>query len=455
MTAIEVLSGAKQGGMMRTTRRLIILGFAAIGGLGMVAGFAAEIPTAKAEREGMSSQRLERVAAMNDRYTSEGKIAGTLTAVVRNGKIVLQSASGMKGANDPRPIEMDDLFRIYSMTKPITAAAAMQLYEAGKFQLTDPVSKFVPELKNLTVMKEGRVVPVQREMTMQQLLNHTAGLSYGFDPNNPVDQAYGAADLWGSIDLDDFAARLGKLPLMFEPGEQWHYSVAVDVTGLVVQRLSGQDFDDYLKEHIFDPLDMKDTFFQVPEGKLDRFLPNHVLDPQTGRAVAMPSDQALPGGVSASCSAMCDYTDVTLYSGGGGLVSTLRDYVRFAEAMRDGELDGAQILSPKTIKFMRANHLPAAISSGGGSGEQPILGGASLGGFGFGLGFGVVTDTSANGVIGSAGQYYWGGAAGTVFWIDPVENLVVVSMMQLMGGWPSYRPDLRVATYQSLLDSYE
>lgn len=439
--------------MIRTMKRSITLGLAAIGMLGLVSAIAAEIPTAKAEREGMSSTRLARVAEMNDRYTSEGKIAGTLTAVVRNGKIVHQSASGVKGANDPRAIEMNDLFRIYSMTKPITATAAMQLYEAGKFQLTDPVSKFVPELKNLTVMKEGRIVPAQREMTMQQLLSHTAGLSYGFDPNDPVDQAYGTADLWGSIDLDDFAARLAKLPLMFEPGERWHYSVAVDVTGLVVQRVSGQDFDDYLKEHIFDPLDMKDTFFQVPEDKLDRFLPNHALDPETGRAVAMPGDQTLPG--VASCSAMCDYTDVTLYSGGGGLVSTLRDYVRFAEAMRDGELDGVQILSPKTVNFMRANHLPAAISNGGGSGEQPNLVGAPLGGFGFGLGFGVVTDTPANGIIGSAGQYYWGGAAGTVFWIDPVENVVVVSMMQLMGGWPSYRPDLRVATYQSLLESYE
>ncbi|NKB99076.1 MAG: serine hydrolase [Pseudomonadales bacterium] len=416
---------------------------------------AQELPTAKPEREGMSSERLERVAAMNDRYTETGKIAGTLTAVLRNGKVVHASASGNKSATDDHPIEMDDLFRIYSMSKPITAVAAMQLYEQGKFQLTDPVSKFIPELKDLKVMKNGKMVPAQKQMTMQQLLNHTAGLSYGFDPNDPVDQAYQKADIWGAKDLDDFITKVAALPLKFEPGEQWHYSIAVDVTGLVVQRLSGQSFDEYLQEHIFDPLDMKDTFFEVPENKTDRFLPNHFLNPQNGQAVVMDPNQE--GGIPGfeNCGAMCDYENVTLYAGGGGLVSTLRDYVRFAEAMRDGELDGVRILSPKTVNYMSANHLPSAIASSGGSGEQPNLGGDSLGGFGFGLGFGIVTDTAANGSMGSAGQYFWGGAAGTVFWIDPIENIVVVSMMQLMGGWPSYRPDLRVATYQSLLETYE
>ena len=415
---------------------------------------AQEIPQIKPEREGMSSPRLDRVAAMNDRYTETGKIAGTLTAIVRNGKMVHVSASGTKSTTDDRPIEMDDLFRIYSMSKPITAVAAMQLYEQGKFQMTDPVAKFIPELKNLQVLKNGKLVPAQKQMTMQQLLSHTAGLSYGFDRNDPVDQAYAQADIWASKDLDEFITKVAALPLKFEPGEQWHYSIAVDVTGLVVQRLSGQSFDAYLKENIFDPLDMKDTFFEVPLDKVDRFLPNHFLNPQNGQAVVITPGQEgiLPG--FQSCSAMCNYNNVSLFSGGGGLVSTLRDYVRFAEAMRDGELNGVRLLSPKTVNYMRANHLPSAIVSSGGSGEQPNLNGDSMGGFGFGLGFGIITDTAANGAMGSAGQYFWGGAAGTVFWIDPVENIVVVSMMQLMGGWPSYRPDLRVATYQSLLETY-
>ncbi|MDA1073132.1 MAG: serine hydrolase [Proteobacteria bacterium] len=417
---------------------------------------ASEMPTVKPEKVGMSSERIQQVERMNQRYIDEGKIVGLVTAVARDGKIVYFNSAGNKGSEDPRPLAEDDLFRIYSMTKPITAVAAMQLYEQGKFQLTDPVSKFVPELANLTVMKDGVRTPAKTQMTMQQLLSHTAGFSYGFDANNPVDKLYIEADLWGSADLDDFASRLGQLPLMFEPGERWHYSVAVDVTGLVVQRLSGQRFDEYLSEHIFQPLGMVDTFFAVPDVKQSRFLPNHFLDPETKkpRSVAPQGSTEAGAEIFANCRAMCDYNDVTLFSGGGGLVSTAIDYLRFAEAMRNGgELDGARILSPKTVAYMATNHLPASVS-GGGSGEQPTLVDQPLTGFGFGLGFGLVTDTAASGVMGSVGEYYWGGAAGTVFWIDPVEQIVVVSMMQLMGGWPSYRPDLRVATYQALLRTY-
>lgn len=418
---------------------------------------AKEIPNTKAERVGMSSERLKLIETMNQRYVDDGKIVGLLTAVARDGRIVHTSAVGNKGLEDSRPLEMDDLFRIYSMTKPITAVAIMKLYEQGKFHLTDPVSKFVPEFKNLTILVDGEAVPVTTPMTMQHLLTHTAGLSYGFDPSDPVDKLYNEAQLWHAKDLDDFAARLGKLPLKFQPGERWHYSVAVDVTGLIVQRLSGLSFDTYLQENLFDPLDMKDTFFSVPADKIDRFLPNHTLDPKTGkpRSFSAQGTDIDAAQVLDGCRAMCDYKNVSLFSGGGGLVSTLRDYVRFAEAVRNGgELDGVRILSPKTVAYMARNHLPASVQ-GGGSGEQPNLGGATLNGFGFGLGFGVVTDTAAAGVIGSDGQYYWGGAAGTVFWIDPVEDLIVVSMMQLMGGWPSYRPDLRVATYQSILETRE
>ena len=202
---------------------------------------------------------------------------------------------------------------------------------------------------------------------------------------------------------------------------------------------------------------MVDTFFSVPADKMDRFLPLHVLDTETGKAKVFDQSagtEAL-GLLFEGCRAMCDYSDVTLYSCGGGLVSTLLDYVRFAEAIRNGgTLDGTRILSPKTIAYMSMNHLPASIE-GGMSGELPTVVGIQFKGFGFGLGFGVVTDTMVQGVIGSAGQYWWGGAAGTIFWIDPVEDIVVVSMMQLMGGRPSYRPDLRVATYQALIRSRE
>ena len=405
------------------------------------------LPLVKPERQGFDSERLARMTAITQQYVDEGKLAGVITMVARRGKIVHFEAVGNRGANDPHPLQKDDLFRIYSMTKPITAAAAMQLYEQGKFHLSDPVSKFVPELKDLKVLNaDGELEPVKREMTMQQLLTHTTGLSYGFNPQgDPVDKHYVDAELWKAKDLDDFAAQLGELPLKFHPGDQWHYSVAVDVTGLVVQRLSGQDFDDYLQEHIFGPLGMVDTSFSVPDDKVDRFLPNHYIDPKTKALTQIPESQG---------TAMQDYRNVTLYSGGGGLVSTTMDYMRWAEAMRNGgELDGVRILGPKTVKYMAANHLDASIVAGG-TGESPTLGG-QLRGFGFGLGFGLVTDTAAGGVMGSAGEFNWGGAAGTVFWIDPVEELVVVGMIQLMGSPYPLRSDLKVATYQALTESLE
>ena len=408
---------------------------------------AKSLSNTKPERVGMSSERLQRMSEMSQRYVDEGRVAGIVNIVARNGKVGQFQATGNKGIDDPRPLQKDDLFRIYSMTKPITATALMQLYEQGKFHLSDPVHKFVPELKDVQVLNEdGELVPVERPMTMQQLLTHTTGMSYGFNPiNDPVDKLYVDAKLWAAKDLDDFAAKLAELPLKFQPGAQWHYSVAVDVTGLVVQRLSGQRFDEYLAEHIFAPLGMRDTFFAVPEAKAERFLPNHIMNPQTGKMITIPNDNS---------DAMRDYSNVSLFSGGGGLVSTAMDYMRFAEAMRNGgELDGVRILGAKTVDYMSTNHLNASISAGG-NGETPALNGA-LRGFGFGLGFGLVVDPAAGGVIGSVGEFNWGGAAGTVFWIDPVEEIVVVSMIQLMSSpWP-LRSDLKVATYQALIDSYQ
>ena len=427
---------------------------------------AKEIPTARAERVGMSTERLERIAQMNQRYVDEGKMVGILTAVVRDGKLVHQSATGAKGLNDPRPLAMDDLFRIYSMTKPITAVAIMQLYEQGKFHLTDPVAKFIPEFKNMTVIKDGEIVPVEHEMTMHHLLTHTAGFSYGavhnadgtFTYSDPADKMFTEANLWEARDLDEFAEKLARVPLKYEPGSQWHYSIAVDVTGLVVQRISGQSFDEYLSEHIFKPLDMFDTFFAVPPDKADRFLPNHFRDLETGKTHLIPPEGSRDVGYSIfdTCAAQCDFTNVSLFLGGGGLVSTLRDYVRFAEALRaGGSLDGARILSPKTISYMTMNHLPAVLR-GGFNGEPekyPLL--LRHPGVGYGLGFSIIQDLPANYALGSVGQYYWAGAAGTAFWIDPVEDIVIVSMMQLINPWFSYRRDVRNATYQAILESKE
>ena len=397
-----------------------------------------DLTPAAPARAGMSADRLDRLTAMSQRYVDEGKLAGVVTLVARDGKIVHFESVGQRGANDPTPLAKDALFRIYSMTKPITAVAAMMLYEEGKFQLTDPVTKFVPELEGLNVLVDGEEVPATETMTMLHLLTHTTGLSYGFNPQDPVDQLYREKQPLSAKDLDEFAARLGELPLQFEPGARWHYSVAVDVTGLVVQRLSGQSFDVFLKERIFEPLGMDDTFFNVPAEKMDRFLPNHFWNAEEEKLVEMGEG------------AFASYQETEMYSGGGGLVSTAMDYLRFCEMVRrGGELDGVRLLSPKTVEFMTANHLSAAIE-GGGSGEQPFGRGAR--GFGFGLGWGVVTDPIAARVLGSAGEYNWGGAAGTVFWIDPVEEMVVIGMIQLMGSpWP-LRADMKVLSNQAIVD---
>ena len=418
--------------------------------------WARDLPRAKPERVGMSSERLRAVTGVAQRYVDSGLIPGIITAVVREGRIVHMEAVGNKGVDDPRPLELDDLFRIYSMTKPITAVAAMQLYEQGKFQLNDPVAKFVPELKDLSILVDGELTPATKQMTMQQLLTHTAGLSYGFDPKHPVDKAYNEARLWDEKDLDTWVARLAELPLMYEPGERWHYSVAVDVTGLVVQRLSGQRFDEYLRDNLFVPLGMNDTFFEVPPDQAHRFLPNHYPDLETGKPTTLDRDGNVPDlfrAVTGECRAMCDFQDVSLYTGGAGLVSSTMDYLKFAQMMANGgELNGVRILSPKTVDFMRINHLPAS-TPGGGSGESPFLVGRAQRGFGFGLGFGIVTSTPRSGVLGSTCEYNWGGAAGTVFWIDPVEDVVVIGMMQLFGGVPTFRSDLKVATYQALTET--
>ena len=404
------------------------------------AATARELPKARPDRAGMSAERLDRIAELARGYTESGKLAGVLTMVARDGRVVHVSTVGQRGVEDDRPLPEDALFRIFSMSKSITAAAAMILYEEGKFQLGDPVSKFLPELAELDVLVDGERVPAQNVMTMQQLLTHTAGFSYGFDPTDPVDKLYNETQVLRAKDLDEFIERLAALPLKYEPGTQWHYSVAVDVTGAVIERISGQSFGEFLQERLFDPLDMRDTFFQVPPDKIDRFLPNHGWDAENGKLVAFDDGEFM------------DYTGGTMMeSGGGGLVSTARDYLRFAEMMRaGGELHGVRILSPKTVEYMAADHLPGSIDAGG-EGERPIVNLLNLGS-GFGLGFGVVRDPVLTGVIGSPGEYSWGGAAGTIFWIDPVEEIVVVSMIQLMGSpWP-LRAEVKVLSNAAIME---
>jgi CubicO group peptidase (beta-lactamase class C family) len=387
----------------------------------------------------MSAERLERIGALNRRYVDEGKLAGVVTLVARDGKVVHVDAVGQADLTTGAPMREDTLFRIYSMTKPITSVALMMLYEEGAFQLSDPISKFLPELANLEVLQDdGTRLPAQ-PITFQQLLTHTAGFSYGFNAQDPVDQLYQASDWARSENLDTFIATLAKLPLKFQPGSRWHYSVANDVQGALVERISGQRFDVFLKTRLFEPLGMQDTFFDVPSDKRARLGTNHHYDAEAGRLEVL-TEAEYPV-----------FAGTTFFSGGAGLVSTAADYARFAEMLRNGgALGKARILSPKTVELMTLNHLPALMQASG-SGEQPGLGG--LGGYsgaGFGLGFAVVTDVPATRVIGSEGEYSWGGAAGTIFWIDPVEEIVVVGMIQLMQSpWP-LRGELKALTYQAL-----
>ena len=406
------------------------------------------------EEEGMSSAQLQRLSQLASKYVAEGRVPGIVNLVMRNGQIVHFEAVGNRGIDDSSPMQLDDLFRIYSMTKPITSVAAMQLYEQGKFQLSDPVTKFVPELQGLNVLNEDETLsPVEREMTMHQLLMHTAGFSYGFHPyRDPVDKLYVAADLVTSKDLEAFVLKLAELPLRSQPGELYHYSVAVDVTGLVVERLSGLPLDEYIDTNILKPLQMNDTFFEVPSTKRDRFVQNHFINPETGSLINAdyaPAPYGYRKGV-----ALSDYFNVSLISGGAGLVSTAMDYARFAEMLRrGGTLDGARILGPKSITFMTKNHLSEPSMHA--AWEQMPTPDIGRPGFGFGLGFGVVTDAAAIGVLGSDGEFNWGGAAGTIFWVDPTEELVVVSLIQLMQSpWP-LRADVKVAVYQALTEIYE
>ncbi|MAJ50726.1 MAG: hypothetical protein CMB82_03805 [Flammeovirgaceae bacterium] len=399
----------------------------------------------KPENLGISSERLERITELSKAYINDFNIPGIVTIVSRKGKIVYYKAFGKRGIQDESALLKDDLFRIYSMTKPVTAVAIMQLYEQGKFQLNDAVSKFLPELKDLKVLNvEGELENISSTMRMHHLLTHTAGFSYGFSDDS-VDIQYANANLFLSENLQDFVNRVAKLPLKFQPGVRYQYSIAVDLTGLIIERLSGQSLDKYFSKNIFKPLGMKDTFFQVPIGKRDRFLTRYKYDVKNKYPIEYP---AIPK------QAMSDFIDVSMFSGGGGLVSTAMDYMIFAESLRNGGIyNGQRILSSKTIKFMTKNHLESVIKPFEG-GDMNFLKKRNSDGLGWGIGFGLVTESTKKRIVGSDGEYYWQGPS-SIFWVDPVEDIIVVSMIQIMNAPFDRRSDIKIATYQAIEESYE
>lgn len=397
---------------------------------------------------GLDAGRLARIDRHFDRYVQDGRLPGWQLVLSRAGKVVHLASSGRRDVEAGLPVEVDTLWRIYSMTKPVTSVAAMMLWEEGAFELKDPVSRFIPAFAGARVFRGGTALkpvtdPVVEPVRMWHLLTHTAGLTYGFHHAHPVDAMYREAGFeWGTppgLDLAACCDAWAALPLLFQPGSEWNYSVATDVLGRVVEVLSGRPLDAFLSERIFAPLGMTDTAFSVEAPDAGRLAALYSPDPATGLATrndAMGSHALRP---PAAC------------SGGGGLVSTAADYHRFAQMLLgDGELGGVRLLGSRTLRFMASNHLPggADLEAFG----RPLFAETTFDGVGFGLGFSVVLDPVAGRFPSSPGEFAWGGAASTAFWVDPVEQLTALFFTQLLPSstYP-IRSQLRQLVYQAVV----
>ena len=396
--------------------------------------------TVAPETQGFSRVRLARVQTAMQRYFDNEQLAGTVTLVARCGQVVHLDACGMMDLKAVKPMTLDAIFRIYSMTKPITSTAVMMLYEEGHFRLNQPISHFIPAFKEMKVYQprgsaDFDLVPAQREITIRDLLTHTSGLSYGFDEKSAVDHLY-RENVWKVLDenpgadLAQMIELVAKLPLAHHPGSAWRYSMATDVLGRLVEVVSGQTLEDFLQERIFDPLCMSDTGFYVPTEKHARF--TAVYGPAEGGGLKEIEPANHP-----------HYTQpVSLFSGGGGLVSTAADYFRFAQMLLNkGVLDDVRLLSPKTVELMMTNHLPG----NGTKWDDPANG--------FGLGGSVLVDVAASQGYNSLGNWGWGGAANTWFWIDPREQLVGVLMTQYMPAFVlPVDQDFKNMVYQAMIE---
>jgi len=402
------------------------------------------LPEAKPETLGFSVERLKRLDDAMQGLVDSKQLPGIVTLVARHGKVVHQKVFGQQDLASAKPMQKDAIFRIYSMTKPITGVAMMMLFEEGKWKTSDPISKYIPEFANLKVYageSEGRMkleAPAHAP-TVGELMSHTAGFTYGLFGNTAVDKLYQESNPLGASSFKEFIDKVGKLPLVYQPGEGWIYSISVDIQGYLVERLSGKPFADFLRDRIFTPLGMKDTAFFVPADKLPRLATVYAGDSKGSGLTPVPNDpnvSKLPA----------------LPSGGGGLYSTAADYLRFAQMLLDGgELNGVRILSPSSVDLMRSNHLPERLMTGKYGIDlyymQP--------GLGFGYDFAVFEDPIKIGSTAGKGTYLWAGAAGTWFWIDPTNDLVFVGMVQRMKtapGMPNVEDLTRALIYQALLD---
>ena len=388
---------------------------------------AAEMPRAQPAEVGLSAGKLARLDALFGEKVKRGELAGTVILVARHGKVAYLTALGEADVLQGKKMQPDSIFRLYSMTKAVASTALMMLYEEGRFQLAQPLSDFIPEFKGLRALRTPDsaftdTVDLQRPPTIQDSLRHTAGFTHGLF-GTPFDQQYVESGYFGlDVTLAGMMTRLSKLPLRYQPGTRWEYSIGPDIDARLVEIVSGQPFDEFLERRIFKPLGMRDTAFWVPPGKAARLATVHWL--KNGKLAPLDAVHGTPDAKSilTQPALVNSYTvDHPRKGGSYGLVSTAEDYWRFAQMiLNGGELDGVRILGPRTVKYMLSDHLE-------GSGLKMDSGQS------FGLGFGLVKDAAASGFISSAGSAFWAGAASTAFWIDPREELVVVAMTQHFG----------------------
>jgi CubicO group peptidase (beta-lactamase class C family) len=398
------------------------------------------------ESVGFSSERLERLHAFIQNVVDKKELSGAVTILARHGKIVDYRTYGVQDFASGVPMSKDTIFRDYSMTKPVTGVAMLILYEEGKWLPTDPITKFIPEFANLKVYAgldaAGKMILVAPDHppTMHELMTHTAGFSYG-DGEGPVDAIYQKLQVRKAANLQEFINRMAQIPLNYQPGTRWRYSLSMDIQGYIIEKITGQSLPDFMRDHLFAPLGMRDAGFYVPADKRARFA---TLYENNGHDGLQPD--------TSNGSGMGDFlSPTTLPSGGGGLVSTAEDYYRFAQMLgNSGELGGVRILAPSSVRLMDTNHLPASMLTG----EYHVAGQQSFRpGFGYGYNCAVIYDPQAVDLPDGKNTFFWDGAASTWFWVDPANDIVFVGMIQrLKGGQPNMEYSTRPLVYQALVD---
>ncbi len=402
--------------------------------------------TVKPDSVGFSPERLDLLDTTIQKIVAEHQLAGAVTLLARHGKVVAFNTYGYQDISRQVPMRKDSIFRLYSQTKPVTGVAMMILYEEGKWQFDDPISKFIPKFANLKVLKgvdpQGHYVLENptHPPTMRELMTHTAGFAYGLSSDNPVDKAYAQQQVLQSTSLQEMIDKLSKIPLLYQPGTRWTYSISVDIQGYLVEKLSGKSLPEFMRDRVFQPLQMKDTAFYVPPDKVDRLVTTYEWDDR-GNEVA-PAKTVLLG---------INYlSPPETPSPGAGLVTTAEDFFRFAQMiLNGGELDGVRILAPRTVQLLCSNHLPEELMT-----RENGIGLYHFGpGVGFAIDMPVVVDSLKAGTLSGDGSLTWGGAGQTWFWVDPTYDVVFVGMIQLFGLSPNNMDAIsRTLVYQALLN---